>query len=409
MHSQAKAKLVALSAVTFVMVFGNSMLIPIFTQIQTALEISFLQVSLLVTYYSIAAAIFIPVFGFLSDRFNRKWVIISALSLYGLAGVFIGLLVVLKPGQEIYTLILIGRVIQGIGAAGMSPIAMALVGDIFTSEERAKALGLIEFSNIFGKIVSPIIGSALALLLWFIPFFLYGVFVVPVLIAILFLITEPDKKEEILIDRYFSDIKRIFAHSGRFLWAAYLGGWTSFFILFGVLTFISDILGNYYSITGIIKGIIIAIPVTAWAISSFFSGYYLEKQTEQLKKFVLTGLFMLGTASLLLSYIENLHILLGIIFFMGVGGGLVIPSLTILVTNCAPLKERGGIMSLYGSIRFIGVAMGPYIFTILTDINSKYFFWLSAVLALLVLVFFAYLKNKEIAKLCKVGDAHEGN
>lgn len=409
MHSQAKAKLVALSAVTFVMVFGNSMLIPIFTQIQTALEISFLQVSLLVTYYSIAAAIFIPVFGFLSDRFKRKWVIISALSLYGLAGVFIGLLVVLKPGQEIYTLILIGRVIQGIGAAGMSPIAMALVGDIFTSEERAKALGLIEFSNIFGKIVSPIIGSALALLLWFIPFFLYGVFVVPVLIAVLFLITEPDKKEEILIDRYFSDIKRIFTHSGRFLWAAYLGGWTSFFILFGVLTFISDILGNYYSITGIIKGIIIAIPVTAWAISSFFSGYYLEKQTEQLKKFVLTGLFMLGTASLLLSYIENLHILLGIIFFMGVGGGLVIPSLTILVTNCAPLKERGGIMSLYGSIRFIGVAMGPYIFTILTDINSKYFFWLSAVLALLVLVFFAYLKNKEIAKLCKVGDAHEGN
>ncbi len=403
MRSQAKAKLAALSAVTFVMVFGNSMLIPIFTQIQAALEISFFQVSLLVTYYSIAAAIFIPVFGFLSDRFKRKWVIITALSLYGLAGVFIGFLVVLKAGQEIYNLILIGRVVQGIGAAGMSPIAMALVGDIFTSQERAKALGLIEFSNIFGKIVSPILGSVLALLAWFIPFFLYGVFVVPVLIAVLFLITEPEKKEEVLIGRYFSDIKKIFSRSGRFLWAAYLGGWTSFFILFGVLTFISDILGNYYSITGIIKGMIIAIPVAAWAISSFFSGYYLEKRAEKLKKFVLTGLFMLGTASLLLSHTENLYALLSIIFIMGVGGGLVIPSLTILVTNCAPVKERGGIMSLYGSIRFTGVAMGPYIYTLLTDINSKYFFWLSGVLAFLVLIFFMYLKNKEIAELCKAG------
>ena len=374
MHSQAKAKLAALSAVTFVMVFGNSMLIPIFTKIQAALEISFFQVSLLVTYYSIAAAIFIPIFGFLSDRFKRKWVIIVALSLYGLAGVFIGLLIVLKPEQEMYSLILVGRIVQGIGAAGMSPIAMALVGDIFTSQERAKALGLIEFSNIFGKIISPILGSALALLVWFIPFFLYGVFVAPVLIAVLFLITEPEKKEEVFIGRYFSDIKRIFAYSGRFLWAAYLGGWTSFFILFGVLTFISDILGNYYSITGIIKGMIIAIPVAAWAISSFFSGYYLEKQAEKLKKFILTGLFMLAAASLLLSHTENLYALLAIIFIMGAGGGLVIPSLTILVTNCAPIKERGGIMSLYGSIRFIGVAMGPYIFTLLTDINNKYFF-----------------------------------
>ena len=374
MHSQAKAKLAALSAVTFVMVFGNSMLIPIFTKIQAALEISFFQVSLLVTYYSIAAAIFIPIFGFLSDRFKRKWVIIVALSLYGLAGVFIGLLIVLKPEQEMYSLILVGRIVQGIGAAGMSPIAMALVGDIFTSQERAKALGLIEFSNIFGKIISPILGSALALLVWFIPFFLYGVFVAPVLIAVLFLITEPEKKEEVFIGRYFSDIKRIFAYSGRFLWAAYLGGWTSFFILFGVLTFISDILGNYYSITGIIKGMIIAIPVAAWAISSFFSGYYLEKQAEKLKKFILTGLFMLAAASLLLSHTENLYALLVIIFIMGAGGGLVIPSLTILVTNCAPIKERGGIMSLYGSIRFIGVAMGPYIFTLLTDINNKYFF-----------------------------------
>ncbi len=399
MRIKTKEKLAALNSVTFIMVFGNSLLIPGFPQIRDALDISFFQVSLLITYYSVAAGFFIPVFGFISDHVKRKAVIIVALLLYGLGGTLVGVLAILG-GAGIFTYVLLGRVLQGVGAAGMSPIAMALVGDIFTTEERAKALGTIEFTNIVGKVVSPVLGAALVLISWHVPFFVFGTFVIPVLFAILFLIEEPEDKPKTPFKNYFADIKRIFTDRGKFLWRSYLGGSLSFLILFGVLSFLSDLLEQRYDITGILKGAVIAIPVTAWAASSFFSGFHLEKKSQELKYFVMGGLFLLGGATILFPHVENLYLFLTVVAVMGLGGGFIIPSLTIIVTNCAPTEERGGIVSLYGSIRFFGVALGPPLFSVLSDIREAIPFWGTGILAILLLVLFLRIDNNEIVELC---------
>lgn len=401
MRSQTKKKLTALSSVTLIMVFGNSMLIPVFPQIQVALDISFFQVGLLVTYYSIAASIFIPIFGYVSDHIKRKTVIIVAITLYGLGGGIIGVLSMLRETAHIYQFILLSRVIQGIGAAGMSPIVMALVGDIFTSDERSKALGLIEASNIFGKVISPVAGSLLALLAWFAPFFVYPLVAIPVLIAVLLLIAEPDTKKKTPLKKYFSDLKNIFTKRGKFLWVSYISAWTAFLILFGILAFLSDVLENRYGIKGVLKGIIIAIPVSAWTLSSLFSGFHLQKKTQQLKYFVMAGLMLLGASSLLISFTQNVYYMLSAVFFMGAGGGLVIPPLTIIVTSCAPIEERGGIVSLYGSIRFLGVAVGPPLFSYLTDFDFRIPFWLSAALAFVLFIIFTRLNNQDVIDLCK--------
>ncbi|MCW3489825.1 MFS transporter [Dethiobacter alkaliphilus] len=401
MRSQTKWKLTALSSVTFIMVFGNSMIIPVFTLIRNALDISLFQVALLVTYYSVAASIFIPVFGFISDHIQRKSVIIVALALYGLGGSFIGFLALFSDNPNIFPIILASRIVQGIGAAGMSPIAMALVGDIFTTEERAKALGLIEAANIFGKVISPILGGALALIAWFAPFFFYLVFAIPALLGVLFIISEPDNKPKTPFKKYFSDLKKIFTKNGKFLWVSYFTAWVSFLILFGVLAYLSDVLETRYDMTGIIKGVVIAIPVTAWTISSFGSGYYLQKKTDGLKYFVITGVLMLGASAVAIPYMESIYFFLAAAFVMGLGGGLVIPSLTVLVTNCAPTEERGGIMSLYGSIRFFGVAVGPPLFSYLLKLSHHAPFWLSGALAIIPLIILIRFKNQDIIKLCK--------
>lgn len=400
MRPQTTKKLLALNSVTFIMVFGNSLLIPGFPQIRAALDISFFQVSLLVTYYSVAAGIFIPVFGFISDHVKRKWVIITALLLYGLGGTFIAILA-LQGGEGIFPWVLAGRVLQGMGAAGMSPIAMALVGDIFTTEERAKALGTIEFTNIVGKVISPILGAALVIISWFAPFFVFGALAIPVLLAITFLINEPEDKKETAFKKYFADIKKIFTDRGKFLWLCYLGGSLSFLILFGVLAFLSDLLEQRYDITGILKGAVLAIPVTAWAASSFYSGFHLGKKTQELKYFVMGGLLLLGIATALFPHVENLYLFLALVAVMGLGGGLIIPSLTIIVTNSAPTEERGGIVSLYGSVRFFGVALGPPLFSILSDIREAIPFWSAGVAAAILVALFLRLNNQEIIDLCK--------
>src|SRR5699024_11770545 len=120
--------MVAIGSTPLIMTLRNSMLIPIFPAMKSALDLSQMQVSLTITVFSIAAAIFIPILGYLSDRFSRKIIIVPALILFGLGGLLAGFGAATFP--HAYAWILIGRTLQGIGAAGTAPIAMALTGDL---------------------------------------------------------------------------------------------------------------------------------------------------------------------------------------------------------------------------------------------------------------------------------------
>lgn len=147
----------AIATIPLVLVLGNSMLVPILPDMIGKLGISKFQSSLVITLFSLTAGIIIPISGFLSDRFTRKAVIIPSLIVYGAAGIMAGFGAVWGS----YPVIIASRAIQGIGAAGTAPIAMALVGDMYKGGTESKALGLTEASNGTGKVISPIqIGRA---------------------------------------------------------------------------------------------------------------------------------------------------------------------------------------------------------------------------------------------------------
>src|SRR3954470_14790020 len=97
----------AIGSIPLIMTLGNSMLIPILPQMKTELGLSQLQASLTITVFSIAAAIFIPVLGYLSDRYSRKIIILPALLLYGLGGLLAGF--ASSALSDPYIWILVGR------------------------------------------------------------------------------------------------------------------------------------------------------------------------------------------------------------------------------------------------------------------------------------------------------------
>src|SRR5206468_11691680 len=112
-----------------------------------------LQVSLIITIYSMVAIVLIPIAGYLSDRFGRKKIIIPSLIVTAAGGLVCGLGAWFL--EQSYMIILIGRFLQGIGAAGAAPIVMPLVGDLFKKEsDVSTGLGIIETSTTFGKVVS---------------------------------------------------------------------------------------------------------------------------------------------------------------------------------------------------------------------------------------------------------------
>src|SRR5699024_614710 len=99
--------------------------------------------------------------------------------------------------DDAFTVVLIGRILQGIGASGAMPVVIPLVSDMFQEEEEASStLGIIETSNTIGKVLSPILGSALTALICLLLFFSFSVLSTIILLLILFYIKQPDNNED---------------------------------------------------------------------------------------------------------------------------------------------------------------------------------------------------------------------
>jgi EmrB/QacA subfamily drug resistance transporter len=103
-----------------------------------------------VTIYLLTATVSGPIYGKLSDLFGRRPMMMIGVSLFLIGSLLCGL------SQEMWQLILF-RGIQGVGAGAIFPIALAVIGDLFSPRERGKYQGL--FGGVFA--IASIIGPAL--------------------------------------------------------------------------------------------------------------------------------------------------------------------------------------------------------------------------------------------------------
>jgi ACDE family multidrug resistance protein len=360
------------------------MLIPVLTDIKRELNITSLEANLILSYFSFSAALIIPFLGFVSDRIGRKKVIIPALVLYGIGGLISGFASVFA--EEPYKLIIFGRIVQGFGAAGTSPIAMALVSDMFSSTERSKALGIIEASNGVGKVVSPILGSLVAMIAWYFIFFSYSFLTIPVAVFIWLVIKEDRSHAERKNLRvYFGEIWTILKIKGLSLGICFLGGFGILFILYGILANISDILGGELKSNVLKRGFIVALPVTTMSIVSYWFGTYLQKRRGIYKKMVLYSFVTCMIVLLWIPYGKSFIIRLIMLVVIGIAAGTALTALNTFVTSCAPPGKRGVITAVYNSCRFLGIAGGPIYFSNFYGSNGKliFFFIITGVFVLL--------------------------
>ena len=137
-------------------------------------------------------------------------------------------------------------------------------------------MGIIETSNTFGKVLSPILGSALAAIVWFLPFWAIPVLCVVSIVLLLVLVKAKTRREVPPLKEFIQSIISTFREKGRWLIAIFALGAIIMLILFGILFYLSTILESKYDIHGIWKGCVLAIPLLVLSLSSYMAGKKLE-------------------------------------------------------------------------------------------------------------------------------------
>ncbi|MFS0604755.1 MFS transporter [Peribacillus frigoritolerans] len=368
--------LISMASIPLVMTLGNSMLIPVLPIFEEKVGISSFQSSMVITSYSVASIFLIPIAGYLSDRFGRKMVILPSLILALIGGLIAGY--ASWKMEDPYTWIIIGRVLQGIGASGASPIILPLVGDLYKDddEKTSSCLGIIETSNTFGKVLSPILGSLFAAFIWFLPFFSISFFSLISIVLVFFFIKVPKEKDEPKkFKDFWHDTKKIFKKEGKWLYTVFLIGVFVMLVLFGVLFFLSDNLEKIHDLHGIKKGLVIAIPLFFLCVSSYVAGKKIKGELPIMKKIIMISLAVLSISLVFVGFTKNRVVLLLIITsLVGMAIGALLPTLDAIITQNIEKEQRGTITSFYMSSRFIGVAAGPPVMSLVmkNHINMTY-------------------------------------
>src|SRR5918911_878520 len=106
------------------------------------------------TAYLLSSTASVPLYGKLADLYGRKRVFLAATSTFVLGSALCGL----APSMDA----LIGfRFVQGLGAGGLYPLTLVIIGDVFPLQQRARLLGL--FSALWGvaDVLGPGVGGLL--------------------------------------------------------------------------------------------------------------------------------------------------------------------------------------------------------------------------------------------------------
>jgi len=396
--------IVSLTSIPLIMTLGNSMLIPVLPILEDKVGITSFQSSMIITSYSVAAIFLIPVAGYLSDRLGRKIVILPSLILALIGGLIAGF--ASWKMDDPYTIIIAGRIIQGIGAAGAMPIVLPLVGDLYQDDDEkiSSTLGIIETSNTFGKVLSPILGSLFAAFLWFLPFFSISALSLISIVLIFFFVKAPkDDDKPLKLKEFLRNTKKVFKEEGKWLYTVFLNGILVMLILFSMLFFLSENLEKVHDIKGIKKGFVLAIPLLLLCIASFISGRKIKGNLGRIKKIIIASLIAMSVSIVFVGFTsKKLIFLLVVTSIVGIAIGALLPALDTIITDNIRKELRGTVSSFYSSARFIGVAAGPPIMSLVMKnyLNASYI--TAGVLGFILLfVVLKFIKVEDIEKTMK--------
>ena len=145
---------IIVSIATFMEVLDTTIANVALTHIAGSLGASQDEATYVITSYLVSNAIIIPISGWLTNVIGRKRFYMMCVALFTASSVACGF-------STSLTMIIVCRVVQGLGGGGLAPVEQSIFADSFPPEKRAVAFALYGLTVIAAPALGPVLGGIL--------------------------------------------------------------------------------------------------------------------------------------------------------------------------------------------------------------------------------------------------------
>ncbi|MBE9214647.1 MFS transporter [Plectonema cf. radiosum LEGE 06105] len=381
--------------VAFINSVSFTIVIPLLYPYAKQFGLNDFQASLLTTAYALPQFIATPILGRLSDRLGRKPLLVVSL----LGTVLASAIAAVTP---VAWILYVARMVDGL-TGGNTSIAMAVVSDITSVEQRAKAFGIFGAVFRLGFVAGPALSFVAQQLPTFAGVSSLGMsFLVGAVIALfatvltIFFLPETLPTSQMQqfhlswSDFGFLKILKSAVHPklGKLFILTFLSGSTFTIFTFAFQPFMLEVLNQDAKTLAIVFAIVGIVGF----ISQVFAVDPLRKKFN-LIDILFLSLLARGVTFLLIPTFPYLTAFLIIITIFGFVNSFPMPLIDSILSLNSTQREQGEVLGINASYLSISNAIGPPISGLLVSFGYKFPFWITGVLTIFTGYFAFTLKS----------------
>jgi len=337
--------------VTITGILANTLVVPALPDILRAFDQPDASAGLFVAAGTLPGVVMAPVIGVLADRHGRRAILVPCLVGFGLFGA-------LNAFAPTWELMLVLRLLQGAGAAGLINLAVVIISDHWTGLDRTRRVAQNSAVLTVSLAVFPPIGGGLTELGgWRLSFAPYSLALVTA--ALIWRRLDPARPPAPPRMRDQLAAARDAIRHRDVIGSITIGA-VVFLLMFGLfLTALPVHLENEFGLSAGARGLILAAPAVTSTLAALRLGHWRGRHGAVAVLRAAAALFVVSF--LFVGVAPSLPLLVAGSALYGVGEGIFIPTLQDVVASAAPPDQRGAVIAVWtGAARF-GQTIGPLV------------------------------------------------